>query len=97
VASQEVGGWAGGFAGAWLVGKAFAVGGAALGIETGPGAILTAAGGAIIGGVLGGIGGALGADWVYGLLDEETEAETCELACGTPASEIPWCVAPGGG
>ncbi|MEZ4324198.1 MAG: hypothetical protein R3B40_03205 [Polyangiales bacterium] len=91
VTSQEIGGWGGGFAGAWAVGKVFAVGGAVLGVETGPGAIVTGGVGAVLGGVIGAIGGALGADWVYTLLNEEDEAETCGIACGAPSSEILMC------
>jgi hypothetical protein len=71
VATQEVGGWAGGFAGAWAVGQLFAVGGAALGIETGPGALVTGLVGGILGGAIGGIGGALGADWVYARINDQ--------------------------
>ncbi len=70
VATQEVGGWAGGFAGAWAVGQLFAVGGAALGIETGPGAVVTGLIGGIVGGIVGGIGGAMGADWVYARIND---------------------------
>lgn len=53
---HDIGGWGGAIAGA----KLFAMGGAAVGIETGPGAIVTAA----VGGVLGGIIGFFAADWV---------------------------------
>jgi RHS repeat-associated protein len=53
---REVGGWGGAIAGAKLGGAV----GTALGIETGPGAILTGLGGAIIGGTA----GYFGADWV---------------------------------
>lgn len=53
---HDIGGWGGAAGGA----KLFAVGGAALGIETGPGAIVTAA----VGGVVGGIIGFFAADWI---------------------------------
>jgi hypothetical protein len=53
---RQVGGWGGTIAGAKISG----VVGAAFGIETGPGAILTGAGGAIVFGVA----GYFGADWV---------------------------------
>lgn len=46
---RQVGGWSGAWAGAELLGA----GGAAVGIETGPGALVTGAVGAVVGGVLG--------------------------------------------
>jgi outer membrane lipoprotein SlyB len=55
-AGHDAVGWGGAIAGARL----FAMGGAALGIETGPGAIVTGA----VGGVVGGIIGFFAADWV---------------------------------
>jgi hypothetical protein len=88
VATQEVGGWMGGLIGAWSVGKAFAFGGAVLGVETGPGAIATGLAGGIVGGVVGGIGGALGADWVYSLMHDDSAAETCSIAHGAGPTEI---------
>jgi hypothetical protein len=54
---------AGGWAGAIAVGRLFAIGGAAVGIETGPGAVLTAAVGAVIGGVIGFFGAEWAQDW----------------------------------
>jgi len=87
VATQEIGGWAGGFGGAWAVGQVFAAAGAALGIETGPGAIITGLVGGMIGGVIGGIGGALGADWVYSMMNEDDDRRCCERAHGRPPSE----------
>ena len=53
---RQVGGWAS----AWAGMKLGALGGAALGIETGPGAVLTAAGG----GVIGGLAGYFGFGWI---------------------------------
>ena len=87
VATQEIGGWAGGFGGAWAVGQVFAAAGAALGIETGPGAIITGLVGGLVGGVIGGIGGALGADWVYSMMNEHDDRRCCERAHGQPPSE----------
>jgi hypothetical protein len=55
-AGRDAVGWGGAAAGARL----FAMGGAALGVETGPGAIVTGA----VGGVVGGIIGFFAADWV---------------------------------
>ncbi len=53
---RQVGGWGGAMAGAELGGSV----GGLLGIETGPGAIITGA----VGGFIGGVAGFLGADWV---------------------------------
>jgi hypothetical protein len=53
---RQVGGWAA----AWAGVKLGAAGGALLGIETGPGAILTGA----VGGLIGGVAGYYGFDWV---------------------------------
>ncbi len=57
--SEEAFKQAGGWGMALIMGKAFAVGGAAVGIETGPGAVVTAAAGGLIGGAI----GFWGADW----------------------------------
>lgn len=46
--------------------KIGAVGGAVLGIETGPGAILTGA----LGGIVGGLAGYYGFDWIADHIDE---------------------------
>lgn len=59
--SARLGGWGGAWAGAELCGTA----GAALGIETGPGAIVTGA----VGGLIGGAAGFFGADWIAHLVD----------------------------
>lgn len=59
---RQVGGWGGAIAGA-KIGAAFGV---AVGIETGPGAILVGAAGAIIFGTA----GYLGADWIADYVDE---------------------------
>jgi len=88
IATQEVGGWVGGLIGAWTVGKAFAFAGGVLGVETGPGAIVTGLAGGLLGGVIGGIGGALGADWVYSLMNDDSAAESCSIAHGVPPSQI---------
>lgn len=58
-ASRQASGWAGAIA----VGRLFAMGGAAVGIETGPGAVITAAVGAAIGGVIGFYGAEWALDW----------------------------------
>ena len=57
---------AGGWAAAWAGMKLGALGGAAVGIETGPGAVLTGA----AGGVIGGIAGYYGFDWIADHIDE---------------------------
>ncbi|HEX8201389.1 MAG TPA: hypothetical protein VF590_12950, partial [Isosphaeraceae bacterium] len=53
---RQVGGWASALAGM----KLGAAAGALVGIETGPGAVVTAA----AGGLLGGVGGYFGFDWI---------------------------------
>lgn len=57
---------AGGWAAAWAGMKLGAAGGALLGIETGPGAVVSAA----IGGLVGGTAGYFGFDWIADHLDE---------------------------
>ena len=97
VISQEAGGWAGGLAGAWAVGSLFAMGGAAVGVPAGGvGALIVGGAGAIVGGILGGIGGALGADWVYTMIEKDnTSKETdtkqaCHLLMGKPPTALPY-------
>lgn len=62
-AVRQVGGWGGAWAGAEICGA----GGAALGIETGPGALITGA----VGSVIGGVAGYFGANWVANLIDHK--------------------------
>jgi len=57
--SEEAFRQAGGWGAAMATGKAFALAGAAVGIETGPGAVITAA----VGGIIGGVIGFYGAEW----------------------------------
>ena len=57
---------AGGLGGAWAGAELCGAAGAALGIETGPGAIITGA----VGGMSGGVAGFFGADWVAHLIDK---------------------------
>jgi LysM domain len=64
---RQAGGWGGAWAGAELCGTA----GAALGIETGPGAIVTGA----VGGLIGGVAGFFGADWIAHLIDHGNGAQ----------------------
>lgn len=59
---RQVGGWAA----AWAGMKLGAAGGALVGIETGPGALLTGA----AGGVVGGVAGYFGFDWIADHIDE---------------------------
>jgi hypothetical protein len=59
---RQVGGWAS----AWAGMKIGAAGGALVGIETGPGAIVTG----FIGGVAGGVAGYYGFDWIADHIDE---------------------------
>lgn len=61
-AVRQVGGWGG----AWMGAKIGGVAGAAVGIETGPGAILTGA----VGAVIFGAAGYFGADWIADYIDE---------------------------
>ena len=67
---REVGGWGGAFAGA----KIGAAAGGLIGIETGPGAVFTAA----AGGLIFGIGGYFGAEWIADYFDK-----------GPPQGELP--------
>lgn len=96
VAGQEAGTWAGAFAGAWLLGKAFAAGGALLGVETGPGALVIGLAGGLVGGALGAIGGALGADWVYSRIGPALPDGCSEDLHGAELEDIPWCSATAG-
>jgi len=57
---------AGGWGAAWAGAKLGLLGGAAVGVETGPGALLTG----LIGGAVGGVAGYYGADWVADHIDE---------------------------
>jgi hypothetical protein len=59
---RQAGGWGAG----WLGMRMGCAGGAALGVETGPGAILTCG----IGAIFGGIGGYYGADWIADFIDK---------------------------
>jgi hypothetical protein len=93
VAVQEAGSWAGAFAGAWIVGKAFAAGGALLGVETGPGAVVFGLVGGLVGGAIGAIGGAMGADWVYSRMSSDVADACSDDLHGADADDIPWCSA----
>lgn len=91
VVTQEVGGWAGGLAGAWAVGSLFAMGGAAVGVPAGGvGALIVGAAGGVVGGILGGIAGAMGADWVYTLMEEEHGEQGCIQMMGRPLAALPY-------
>ena len=63
---RQAGGWGGAIAGFKIGG----LGGAAVGIETGPGAIITR----LIGGIIFGSAGYFGADWVADHIDKKLEA-----------------------
>jgi hypothetical protein len=61
-AVRQVGGWAS----AWVGMKLGAAGGALVGIESGPGALVTGA----VGGIAGGVAGYFGFDWIADHIDE---------------------------
>jgi murein DD-endopeptidase MepM/ murein hydrolase activator NlpD len=91
VVTQEVGGWTGGLAGAWAVGSLFAMGGAAAGVSAGGvGALIVGAAGGVVGGILGGIAGAMGADWVYTLVEGEQAEQLCVQMMGRPPAALPY-------
>jgi LysM repeat protein len=97
VVTQEVGGWAGGFAGAWALGSLFAMGGAAVGVPAGGvGALIVGAAGGLVGGVVGGVAGAMGADWVYSMIEEQDADQQCRQLMGKPRAALPYsCTVPG--
>ena len=74
---REVGGWGGAFAGA----KIGTAAGGLIGIETGPGAVFTAA----AGGLVFGIGGYFGAEWIADYIEETPQRN----ALSTPIEEAP--------
>jgi LysM repeat protein len=91
VVTQEVGGWAGGFAGAWALGSLFAMGGAVVGVPAGGvGALIVGAAGGLVGGVIGGVAGAMGADWVYSMIEEQDADQQCRQLMGKPRAALPY-------
>jgi len=67
VAAQEAGGWAFSLGSAWAGAQAGGLVGGALGVESGPGLLITGGVGAVIGAVTGFFVGERAADWIYDL------------------------------